>query len=503
MQIVRDLAGYSYGRSDLVRRAMAKKKKDVMAKERKNFVYGSEADHIPGAVSKGIPPETAESIFDEMTAFASYAFNKPHAACYAVVALQTGYLKYHYPAEFMAALMNSVTGNAAKIAAYIYYCRQKGIPILPPRINSSFRPFTVDTGEDGKQGIRFGMGGVRNVGDKAVESIVREREEHGPFRDVFDFCRRISSEDVNKRAVESLIKAGCFDGLGAGRAQCLSVFESAMDAQASQRKQNVSGQMSLFDIGQPAESLSTPDTYPELPEYPLKELLAQEKEMTGVYCSAHPLDEYAAYMSRLSFSTADLAALSEKEDQGLSEDGKRVVMGGIIVETHGKVTRKGSMMGFMTLEDQTGQVECLLFPRVYELYHREIAVDQAVLVTGKLSVREDEDPKLLVDAIEPLAQGMPTGVSEPAPVLTDAQMAKAAPEKLYLRMHRDQIPAVREILSSLAGEGKGPVPVYMNLPEEGITLLFPRDTWVADCEKARKALLSLLPPEDIRPVRKA
>ena len=243
--------------------------------------------------------------------------------------------------------------------------------------------------------------------------------------------------------------------------------------------------------------------HPELPEYPLKELLAQEKEMTGVYCSAHPLDEYADYLSRLSFNTAELAALTEREDQGLSEDGKRVVMGGIIVETHGKVTRKGSMMGFMTLEDQTGQVECLLFPRVYELYHREIAVDQAVLVTGKLSVREDEDPKLLVDAIEPLAQGMPTGVSEPAPVLTDAQIAKAAPEKLYLRMHRDQIPAVREILSALAGEGGGPVPVYMNLPEEGITLLFPRDMWVHDCEKARQALLSLLPPEDIRPVRKA
>ncbi len=503
MQIVRDLAGYSYGRSDLVRRAMAKKKKDVMAKERKNFVYGSQEEHIPGAVSKGIPAETAESIFDEMTAFASYAFNKPHAACYAVVALQTGYLKYHYPAEFMAALMNSVTGNAAKIAAYIYYCRQKGIPILPPRINSSFRPFTVDAQENGKQGIRFGMGGVRNVGDKAVESIVEERQAHGPFRDIFDFCRRVGGEDVNKRAVESLIKAGCFDGLGAKRAQCLAVFESAMDAQANRRKQNVSGQLSLFDFGQPAESMISSETYPDLPEYPLKELLAQEKEMTGVYCSAHPLDEYADYMKHLSFSTADLAALSEREDQGLSEDGKRVTMGGIIVETHGKATRKGAMMGFLTLEDQTGQVECLLFPKVYERYHREIAADQAVLVTGKLSVREDEDAKLLVDVIEPMGRGAPVGVSREAPPpMTDAQKAKAAPEKLYLRLRRDQIPAVREILSELAAGAPGQTPVYMNLPEEGITLLFPPEVWVSDCENARRSLLSLLPPEDVKAVRR-
>ncbi len=498
MQIVRDLAGYSYGRSDLVRRAMAKKKKDVMAKERQNFVYGNEQEHIPGAVSRGIEPAVAEGIFDEMTAFASYAFNKPHAACYAVVALQTGYLKYHYPAEFMAALMNSVTGNAAKIAGYIYYCRQKGIPILPPRINSSFRPFTVDTMADGRAGIRFGMGGVKNVGDKAVEAVVREREAHGPFRDIYDFCRRVSSEDMNKRAVESLIKAGCFDDLGARRVQCIAVYESAMDAQANQRKQNVTGQVSLFDFGQPAESMAAPEAFPDLPEYPLKELLAQEKEMTGVYCSAHPLDEYAEYLRHLEVNTAVIQEYAEREDQGLSEDGKKVTLGGIIVETHAKATRKGAMMGFLTLEDQTGQIECLLFPKVFERYSHSIAADQAVLVTGRLSVREDEDTKLLVDGIEPLTGARPAGARPPAQALSDAQIAKAAPEKLYLRIQRAQMASVQEVLAALPGE----VPVYMNLPEENITLLCPRHLWVYDGQTAIGALSSLLRPESMKTVLK-
>ena len=497
MQIVRDLAGYSYGRSDLVRRAMAKKKKDVMAKERQNFVYGNEAEHIPGAVKKGVPAEVAESIFDEMTSFASYAFNKPHAACYAVVALQTGYLKYHYPAEFMAALMNSVTGNSAKIAAYIYYCRQKGIPILPPSINSSFGAFTVDTLPNGKRGIRFGMGGVKNVGEKAVEAIVRDRFNHGPFRDIFDFCRRMSGEDVNKRAVESLIKAGCFDGLGALRAQCMAVYESAMDSQMNQRKQNVTGQVSFFDFGQPAEEMRAQETFPTVPEYPLKELLAQEKEMTGVYCTAHPLDEYAGVLKKLSVNTAYLNELSEQADQGVSEDGRRVTMGGIVVEAHSKATRKGAMMGFFTLEDQTGQVECLLFPKVYEQYGRALAEDEAVLVTGRLSVRDDEEIKLLCDVVEPLRQT--EAAPEKRDTRTDAQIAKDAREKIYLRMEREKMPRIQAILSRMAGE----IPVYINLPQEGITLLCPRPMWVKDAQQAQAALRGEVGEADMKVVRKA
>ena len=493
MQIVRDLAGYSYGRSDLVRRAMAKKKKDVMAKERANFVRGNPDEHIPGAVSRGVPAEVAEDIFDEMTSFASYAFNKPHAACYAVVALQTGYLKYHYPAEFMAALMNSVTGNAAKISTYIYYCRQKGIPILPPRINYSRYAFTVDRTEGGKPGIRFGMGGVKNVGEKAVEAIVRDREKHGPFRDIFDFCRRVSGEDVNKRAVESLIKAGCFDGLGAKRSQCMAVYESAMDSQMNQRKQNVTGQVSFFDFGQPAEDLRMQETYPELLEFPLKELLSQEKEMTGIYCSAHTLDEYADYLHHLEVNTAYLNELNEREDRGVPEDGRKVTMGGIIVESHSKTTRKGAMMGFFTLEDQFGQVECLLFPKIYERYSHAIGADEAVLATGRLSVRDDEDIKLLVDVIEPLS-----GVKKPADTRTDAQIARDASAKLYLRLDRAQMKKIQGELAKYPGD----TPVYMNLPKENITLLCPRSLWVGDLKGAMNALGSELTDENIKVVRK-
>lgn len=502
MQIVRDLAGYSYGRSDLVRRAMAKKKKDVMAKEREIFVNGSEKDHIPGAVRNGVPADVAESIFDEMTAFASYAFNKPHAACYAVVALRTGYLKCHYPAEFMAAMMNSFTGNTGKVAGYIYYCRQHNIPILPPSINSSLRQFTVDLDVKGNPGIRFGMGGVKNVGDKAIDTIVREREAGGPYRDIFDFCRRVAGEDVNKRAVESLIKAGCFDGLGARRVQCMAVYESAIDAQTNQKKQNVTGQVSLFDLGQPAESMRMEETYPDLPEYPLKELLSQEKEMTGIYCSAHPLDEFAETLNRLPVNTAFLQELAEREDKGIAQDGRRVTMGGLIAETHSKATKKGALMGFITLEDQTGQVECLLFPRVYEQYSHMIYEDMPALLTGRLSIREDEDPKLLVDTIEPLTAGQQTASTPQAPpppdTRTDAERAKDAPVKLYLRIKREQMDGVQWIL----GLDKGDTPVYINLPEEKITLLCPRELWVREAEEACRDLESMLDKADMKVVRK-
>ncbi|MBR0319681.1 MAG: DNA polymerase III subunit alpha, partial [Clostridia bacterium] len=403
MQIVRDLAGYSMGRSDLVRRAMAKKKKDVMAKEREVFIYGSEEMGVPGAIKNGVSKEAAEQIFDEMTAFASYAFNKPHAACYAVVSLQTAYLKKHYPAEFMAAIMNSVVGNAGKIAGYIQYCRKNGIPLLPPSINASMRKFTVDRDKDGRLGIRFGMGGVKNVGGNAVDHIVSEREKNGPYKNIFDFCRRVGGEDVNKRTVESLIMAGCFDNMGAYRTQCMAVFEGAMDAESNVRKSNVLGQVSLFDMGGMGQELMPlADEYPPLNEYIPREKLNQEKEVTGVYISGHPLDEYVHLLDKLPVNSHYLADLQEREDMGLAEDGRRVSMGGIIVEAHGKATRKGELMGFMTLEDLTGQVECLIFPRTYEKIGHEMQQDTVVLCSGRLSVREEEAPKLIVDTIEPL-----------------------------------------------------------------------------------------------------
>ena len=493
MQIVRDLAGYSYGRSDLVRRAMAKKKKDVMAAERKNFVYGSEKEHVPGAVNRGVPAAVAEHIFDEMTAFASYAFNKAHAACYAVVAVQTGWLKYYYPAEFMAAMMNSVVGNAAKVAAYIQYCRKKDIPVLPPHVNFSDRKFTVETNKEGVKCVRMGMSGVKNVGNSAVDAIVQERKLSGPYRDVFEFCRRIDSEAVNKRAVESLIMAGCFDHMGATRLQCMRVFDQALEANSAKRRQNVVGQISLFDMGQPTADLAIEDTYPDVGEYPYKQLLSMEKEMTGVYVSGHPLDEYRKELEALEINTAWVAELKERPDAGIDEDGHQVVMGGILTALRPKATKKGAMMGFITLEDLTGQIECLLFPRIFERYSKLLELDMPVLLTGHLSVREEEDTKLLVDVVEPLVQLPPP--EEPMP---DIERAKRSPVKLYLRMQRSQMDEVKEVLQRQPGK----VPVYMNFPDEGITLLAPRDWWCEDAEDMLATLMTTLPEKDMKVVDK-
>ena len=493
MQIVRDLAGYSYGRSDLVRRAMAKKKKDVMAAERKNFVYGSEKEHVPGAVNRGVPAAVAEHIFDEMTAFASYAFNKAHAACYAVVAVQTGWLKYYYPAEFMAAMMNSVVGNAAKVAAYIQYCRKKEIPVLPPHVNFSDRKFTVETNKEGVKCVRMGMSGVKNVGNSAVDAIVQERKLSGPYRDVFEFCRRIDSEAVNKRAVESLIMAGCFDHMGATRLQCMRVFDQALEANSAKRRQNVVGQISLFDMGQPTADLAIEDTYPDVGEYPYKQLLSMEKEMTGVYVSGHPLDEYRKELEALEINTAWVAELKERPDAGIDEDGRQVVMGGIITALRPKATKKGAMMGFITLEDLTGQIECLLFPRIFERYSKLLELDMPVLLTGHLSVREEEDTKLLVDVVEPLVQLPP-----PEEPMSDSERAKRSPVKLYLRMQRSQMDEVKEVLQRQPGK----VPVYMNFPDEGITLLAPRDWWCEDAEDMLATLMTTLPEKDMKVVDK-
>ena len=493
MQIVRDLAGYSYGRSDLVRRAMAKKKKDVMAAERKNFVYGSEKEHVPGAVNRGVPAAVAEHIFDEMTAFASYAFNKAHAACYAVVAVQTGWLKYYYPAEFMAAMMNSVVGNAAKVAAYIQYCRKKEIPVVPPHVNFSDRKFTVETNKEGVKCVRMGMSGVKNVGNSAVDAIVQERRLSGPYRDVFEFCRRIDSEAVNKRAVESLIMAGCFDHMGATRLQCMRVFDQALEANSAKRRQNVVGQISLFDMGQPTADLAIEDTYPDVGEYPYKQLLSMEKEMTGVYVSGHPLDEYRKELEALEINTAWVAELKERPDAGIDEDGRQVVMGGILTALRPKATKKGAMMGFITLEDLTGQIECLLFPRIFERYNKLLELDMPVLLTGHLSVREEEDTKLLVDVVEPLVQLPP-----PEEPMSDIERAKRSPVKLYLRMQRSQMDEVKEVLQRQPGK----VPVYMNFPDEGITLLAPRDWWCEDAEDMLATLMTTLPEKDMKVVDK-
>ena len=518
MQIVRDLAGYSYGRSDLVRRAMAKKKHKVMAQEREYFIHGKLNDDgtidVPGCVRNGVPEEVASHLYDEMTAFASYAFNKSHAAAYAVVCIETAWLKRYHPVPFMAAILNSVYGNPAKIAAYIQYCRSRGIAILPPDVNRSQWKFTVAKAPDGQLGILFGLGAVKTVGQGAVDAIIRERK-HGAYRDIFDFCRRIDTSECNKRVVESLIKAGAFDGMGGNRPQLLAVFESAMDANSSLRKQTVDGQLSLFDMAFGGAPLVQENhTLPNLPDYPLRQRLALEKEIAGVYITGHPLDDYRDVLGKLPFSTADLDGLEEREDRGLSLDGQIVDMGGILTEVKGKATKKGAYMGFITLEDLTGQIECLVFPKVYERYQGMMAVDDLVVLHGRLSIREEEAPKLLVEKLIPLeawhpeesAPAAPIGQSTARPVpppkrhtseapkLTDAQAAAKAPRKLYLRLNRPQMDAASSTLSLYPGS----VPVYLHLPAEKMTLLAPKTGWCDASDGCLNRLNALLGAENVK-----
>ena len=518
MQIVRDLAGYSYGRSDRVRRAMAKKKHKVMAQEREYFIHGKLNDDgtidVPGCVRNGVPEEVASHLYDEMTAFASYAFNKSHAAAYAVVCIETAWLKRYHPVPFMAAILNSVYGNPAKIAAYIQYCRSRGIAILPPDVNRSQWKFTVAKAPDGQLGILFGLGAIKTVGQGAVDAIIRERK-NGAYRDIFDFCRRIDTSECNKRVVESLIKAGAFDGMGGNRPQLLAVFESAMDANSSLRKQTVDGQISLFDMAFGGAPLVQENhTLPNLPDYPLRQRLALEKEIAGVYITGHPLDDYRDVLGKLPFSTADLDGLEEREDRGLSLDGQIVDMGGILTEVKGKATKKGAYMGFITLEDLTGQIECLVFPKVYERYQGMMAVDDLVVLHGRLSIREEEAPKLLVEKLIPLeawhpeesAPAAPMGQSTARPVpppkrhtpeapkLTDAQAAAKAPRKLYLRLNRPQMDAASSALSLYPGS----VPVYLHLPAEKMTLLAPKTGWCDASDGCLNRLNALLGAENVK-----
>ncbi len=489
MQIVRDLAGYSMGRSDLVRRAMAKKKKDVMAKEREIFIHGLVENGevtVPGAVRNGVPENVAIQIFDEMTAFASYAFNKSHAAGYGVIAVQTGWLKVHYPAEFMAALMNSVMGANEKVAQYIQYCRKHDIQLLPPDINRSRYKFSVER-VNGKPSIRFGLGGIKGTGQHAVDAIVRERERGGQFRDIFDFARRVTDEKVNKRAVEAMVKAGAFDRTGGmNRAQLRFLYERALDAATQERRRNVAGQVSLFgamatddaaDTSIPAVPRVEPDSY--------RELLSMEKETTGVYITGHPLDDFRDVLEDMEFSTAFLTELTEAEDGGLFWDGRRIRLGGIITDVRSKVTKAGSMMGFVILEDLTGQIEGLIFPRTWEKIGNSLAPDQPVVLSGRLSVREDDGVKLVVEEVAPLVpESRMTGMP-----------SVGKPPKVYLRVqNRVEMNDTLDILAAQRGKS----PVYFRVEDEHITLLAPECYWCRADEEMVMTLEGCLGMDNVK-----
>ena len=396
MQIVRDLAGYSLGRADLVRRAMGKKKLDVMAKEREYFIHGQVDENgnivVPGCIRNGIDEASANKIFDEMAEFAKYAFNKSHAAAYSVVSYRTAYLKYYYPAEFMAATLNSFLGNLDKVPVYIDECRRLNIDILKPNINKSFTKFTV---QDGK--IRFGMGSIKNVGVAAVNNIVSERDKNGDFKSFTDFCERIKDENVNKKCIESLIKAGCFDDMGQTRNTLLASFEGILDTINNQNRNSLANQVTMFDIVSNDDTDEIKYNYIVLDELDKKELLSQEKEMLGIYISGHPLDSIReSIIKNTNINSLDLKKIGDNEEESNFKDGQFVKYAGTITSIKKKYTKKNTIMAFVTVEDLYGSAEIIIFDSVYNRVSNILIEDNIILVEGRLSIKEDDVAKIVV-----------------------------------------------------------------------------------------------------------
>lgn len=409
MEIVRKLAGYSMGRSDLVRRAMSKKKHKVMEEERKNFIFGVVDEEgnieVPGCKRNGISEEAANKIFDQMMDFASYAFNKSHAAAYAVIGYQTAYLMKYYPAETIAAMLNSVMGTSEKVAHYIAFAESLGIQVLPPDINESYSKFTVKGDK-----IRFGLAAIKNVGFNVVETIVESRNKKGSFESLMDFINKIDLSSVNKRAIESLIKAGALDGFNIYRSKLLAVYEKLMDGVANEKKRNIDGQISLFGI---EEEVELPEiNYPNIKEFAKKNLLSMEKEMTGLYLSGHPLDEYvdslkvqtSTNIEKINKSYEIIKENFNPNDlpEDIIHDEERVILGGIIAEYNQKITRNNTMMAFLKLEDLTGVIEVIVFPKTLDKVRESLKEDALVVIKGRISIKEDELPKLICETIEPL-----------------------------------------------------------------------------------------------------
>ncbi|RGD94048.1 DNA polymerase III subunit alpha [Clostridiaceae bacterium AM27-36LB] len=399
MQIVQKLAGYTLGRADLVRRAMSKKKAAVMQQERQNFVYGNEAEGVPGCISRGIPENVANKIYDDMIDFAKYAFNKSHAAAYAVVAYQTAWLKYYYPVEFMAALMTSVIDNSTKVSEYILTCRQMNIGILAPDVNESESAFSVSGGA-----IRYGLNAIKSIGRPVIESIIAERKAGGPYVDLSDFIHRLPGKDVNKRVVENLIKSGAFDSFPANRRQMMLIYGQIMDEVAQKKKTELAGQMSLFDFAAEEDKEAFKVKIPVVAEYNKGDLLAFEKEVLGFYISGHPLEEYEEQWKRgISHVTTDFLPPEEGELPKV-HDGERATVGGMITTKTMKATKTNKMMAFITIEDLVGTVEVIVFPRDYEKIGKMLNVDDKVFVSGRISAEEDRASKMILESIRPFSE---------------------------------------------------------------------------------------------------
>ncbi|NMF06166.1 DNA polymerase III subunit alpha [Clostridium beijerinckii] len=491
MQAVRDLAGYSMGRSDMVRRAMSKKKHKVMEEERKNFIHGIvENDEVivPGCVRNGISEEIANKIFDSMMDFASYAFNKSHAAAYAVVGYQTAYLMKYYPVEMIAAMLNSIMGISEKVAYYIGIAEELGIQVLPPNINESFSKFTVKENK-----IRFGLAAIKNVGTNVVESIVKAREEKGKFESLVDFINKMDPSSINKRAVECLIKAGALDDFDVFRSKMLAVHEKLIDNISSDKRRNIDGQISLFA----SEELKNPEVnYPNIKEFTKRNLLAMEKEMTGLYITGHPLDDYAQSLKMQTTNEiskiflvqetlddsleSDMGEINMFNRQDALQDNDRVILGGILASVNQKVTRNNSIMAFLKLEDLTGTIEVIVFPKTLEKVKELCVTDSLVIVKGRLSLKEDEPPKLICESIEPLE--------------------KVNTSKVYLRVD-DKVAATilsKKLKELLIKEYIGDTPIYIFESKGKQKFRVPRDRWISLDSDVMNLLRQTLGDENVK-----
>ena len=444
IEIFRSLGGYTMGQADNIRRAISKKKMKVIEAERKVFVYGDPAQNIPGAMAKGVSEAAAQSIYDEIVDFANYAFNKAHAVCYAVVSYQTAYLKCHYPKQYMAALMTSVLDSATKVSGYIAECKELGIATLPPDVNHSDDPFTVEG-----DSIRFGLGAVKNVGHGLIRAMVAKREEGGPFRSLEDFLERMGEGELNKRAVENFIKCGAMDCFGHHRSELLAVYETMMDSVSSSRKHNLEGQMGLFGLLEDEESVKIP--IPKLPELNRADLMLMEKETTGIYLSGHPMDDYRSYLRNT--HVVPIGALMEEENP--YADDQIISVAGIVQGVKMKTTRNNSMMAYVTVEDDTASIEMLAFSNVITQYGSYLRENEPVVITGRLSLRDDKEPQIVINRARPMSD-FANASQEPAP----APKPQVLSGTLYLRLPTEEgqlFSKIRAILNMFPGDSQAVV----------------------------------------------
>ena len=463
MQIFRELAGFSFGQADNVRRAMSKKKHAVMEAEREHFVHGcTDPGHeCPGCVAQGIPEKVANEIYDEMSSFASYAFNKSHAACYAYVAFQTAYLKCHYPSQFMAALLTSVLDNTDKVIEYSGECARLGIRVLPPDVNVSGGGFTAD---DSGQ-IRFGLNAVKNVGRNLIDRVVEERKER-PYTSLYDFCKRIHGTELNRRAVESLIKAGAFDHMGYNRRSLVEAVEGILKSIETDTRRNLDGQLDLFSVMSGAGDEPQEDSYEIRPleEYRQSELLQQEKDVSGLYLSGHPLDAYRQRTAQIASHT--IKALTG-EDAHVT-DGEKVRIVCAVVKNRMMTTKSNSMMAFTSVEDLTGTMEVVVFPRVLDTFRDALQENAVVVIDGRVSVREDEAAKLLADSIVPIDSYNPEKPQNGRP-----DPLKTAAKKIFIRLPSRSCPQYAKVVNLLE-IFDGDIPVILYLEDTGQKLAAPR-----------------------------